>query len=99
MGYPIPWDYDLVQNRFNEAQYYPSWSGSLNDVYDSREVITNEQLIYDIEPRDVVQEMGNPYLYPDLTNVTSYPQAPVHQTVLNNSKPAEFLALRETQGE
>ncbi|KAF6225628.1 hypothetical protein HO133_009628 [Letharia lupina] len=55
---------------------------------------------YYVERGNMNLGMGSPYPFPMMAlaaPVAPYTETPVHELVLSNSKPAEFLAIRETE--
>ena len=52
-----------------------------------------------IEPVDISHDLGYPYPPLDIALSAPPTQISAHQLVVNNSRPADFLAIQETQGE
>ena len=96
---PPVWRYDSFPNHIIEAQEF-SWRSNepLVGAFESDRAIADKDYHSYTELANLNPGMGNSYLFPNLTPTTPYTQTPFHQRFLNDSKAAEFLAVRGTQG-
>lgn len=70
-------------------------------VAEPDEAFTDKVDRYYLEQGGMNLGMGSPYTVPMMAlvaPVAPYTETPVHELVLSNSRPADFLAIRETEG-
>lgn len=76
----------------------PSWPFPLDAVPDLNGIIDNGHRVYDLEQASSYLGMSDGYSIPNLALSAPYNQSPIVEFLCVFSKPAEFLAVRETQG-
>jgi len=98
--YNVLWDRNPIWSPAIDAQDFAWCAGvpPLDYFADSNGAITNQDFAYYNEAINMDQASDKLYPLQNLVPAAPQTQNSFHKLVLNNSKPAEFLAVRETQG-